>query len=149
MLALRAIGAKSPYLADLSQVDFEQNYALMWHCGVAPADLWDGQGERSLDTYFAGGRGVTAGFVMRGGPVTVLRIDSARGKTRLFIEQGEAVPMEKQLKGTYAKVIFSKHIRALVALVTGSGIAHHVAMAYGDFGGALQKYARITGWEIL
>jgi len=149
MLAFKAIGVESPYLADLSQVDFENNFALMWHCGVAPADLWDGVSQRSLDTYFAGGRGVTAGFVMRSGPVHILRIDSARGKTRMLAEKGEAVPMEKLLKGTYAKVVFEKHARALVDLVTNSGVAHHVAMAYGEYTQVLERLGRIMGWEIL
>jgi len=149
MLAFKAIGVKSPYLADLSQIDFENNFALLWHCGVAPADLWDGVSERSLDTYFAGGKGVTAGFVMRGGPVHILRIDSARGKTRMLAEKGEALPMEKLLSGTYAKVVFEKSARALVDLVTGSGVAHHVAMAYGDYTQVLQRLSRIMGWEIL
>ena len=149
MLAFQAIGVKSPYLADLSQIDFENNFALMWHCGVAPADLWDGVSERSLDTYFAGGKGVTAGFVMRGGPVHILRIDSARGKTRMLAERGEAMPMEKLLKGTYAKVVFEKSARALIDLVTDSGVAHHVAMAYGDYSQVLQRLSRIMGWEIV
>jgi len=147
MLAFKAAGAKSPYLADLSQVDFENNYALLWHCGVAPADLWDGVSQRSLDTYFAGGKGVTAGFVMRSGPVHILRIDSARGKTRMLAEKGEAGPMEKLLKGTYAKVTFEKSARALIDLVTGSGVAHHVAMAYGEYTQVLERLGRIMEWE--
>jgi len=149
MLAFKAIGAKSPYLADLSQIDFANNFALMWHCGVAPADLWDGVSERSLDTYFAGGKGVTAGFVMKSGPVHIMRIDSARGETRLLAEKGEAIPMEKLLKGTYAKVVFEKSARALVDLVTDSGVAHHVAMAYGEYTGVLERLSRIMGWEML
>ena len=149
MLAFKAIGVKSPYLADLSQIDFENNFALMWHCGVAPADLWDGVSERSLDTYFAGGKGVTAGFVMKSGPVHILRIDSARGKTRMLAERGEAGPMDKLLKGTYAKVVFEKSARALIDLVTNSGVAHHVAMAYGDYSQVLERLSRIMGWEIV
>jgi len=149
MLAFQAIGVKSPYLADLSQIDFENNFALMWHCGVAPADLWDGVSERSLDTYFAGGKGVTAGFVMKSGPVHILRVDSARGKTRMLAERGAAEPMEKLLRGTYAKVVFEKSARALIDLVTTSGVAHHVALAYGDYTDVLQRLSRIMGWEIL
>jgi len=149
MLAFKAIGVKSPYLADLSQIDFENNFALMWHCGVAPADLWDGVSERSLDTYFAGGKGVTAGFVMKGGPMHILRIDSARGKTRMLAEKGEALPMEKLLSGTYAKVTFEKSARALIELVKNSGVAHHVAMAYGEYTQVLERLSRIMGWEIL
>ena len=149
MLACKAIGVKSPYLADLSQIDFENNFALMWHCGVAPADLWDGICERSLDTYFAGGKGVTADFVMKSGMVNAFRIDTARGKTRIFLQKGEAIPMEKLLKGTYAKVVFERNTRELIDIVTSTGVAHHVAMAYGDYTQVFKYLSRIMGWEVI
>ena len=67
MVAHAALGAETPFLFDFSQVDFEQDFALFWHCGVAPCNLWDGRCNRSLDTYFAGGKGVTADFVLKMG----------------------------------------------------------------------------------
>lgn len=149
MLAVNAIGAETPFLADLSQVDFEKNYALMWHCGVAPANLWDGVSKRSLDTYFAGGKGVTAGFVLKSGRVNIIRIDSARGKIRVFIAKGKAVPMDKQLTGTYAKVEFESNIKALLDVVVKNGIAHHVAMVYGEYIEVFKLFAKIMKWEVI
>lgn len=149
MIAQRAIGGETPFLADLSQVDFAGNFALMWHCGVAPCNLWDGKCVRSLDTYFAGGRGVTAGFVMKAGEVTFSRIDSAQGKIRLFMQKGKAVPMEKQLAGTYAKVIFENSVTDVVNKVIYTGVAHHVSMVYGDYIRPFEIFASIKGWEII
>ena len=149
MLAHKAIGAETPFLADLSQVELEEDYALMWHCGVAPCNLWDGKCSRSLDTYFAGGKGVTADFVMKGGEVTILRFDSADGEYRIFMQKGESLPMEKLLRGTYAKVRFESHIRSVLDKVVYNGIAHHVSMAYGDFTKALEIFSRIKGWKII
>jgi len=149
MLATKAIGAETPFLADLSQVDFEKNYALMWHCGVAPSNLWDGKSTRSLDTYFAGGKGVTAGFVLKSGKVNIIRIDSARGKIRVFIAKGGAVPMEKQLTGTYAKVEFESNIKDLLDVVIKSGVAHHVAMVYGEYIEVFKIFAKIMNWEVI
>lgn len=149
MLSLKAVGAQTPYLADLSQVNFEENFALMWHCGVAPVNLWDKKSVCSLDTYFAGGKGVTADFVLKSGKVSVARIDTALGKTRLFIAEGEAIPMDKLIKGTYAKVIFRQGIKELLDTVTSTGIAHHVAMVYGEYTGVLRAYAKVMGWEII
>ena len=149
MLALRAAGVETPFLADLSQIDFKGDFALMWHCGVAPTNLWDGVCERSLDTYFAGGRGVTADFALKPGPVNVVRIDSARGRTRLFLAKGKAMPMEKLLKGTYAKVRFERHVSELVDTVTAAGVAHHEAMAYGDYIQVFEKFAKMQNWEII
>lgn len=149
MLACKAAGAQTPFLADLSQVNLSEDFALMWHCGVAPANLWDGKSVRSLDTYFAGGKGVTADFVLKSGSVNIMRIDSARGKTRLFMEAGEAMDMNKDLRGTYAKVRFNRNIQGLLELVTTTGVAHHVSMVYGDYTKKFKLFARIMGWEII
>jgi L-fucose isomerase-like protein len=149
MLACNAISSLPAFLADLSQVNFEENYALMWHCGVAAYPLWDGKSVCSLDTYFAGGRGVTADFVMKSGEVTLMRIDSARGKTRLFIQKGMSIPMEKNLKGTYCKVVFHKTVRDLLDIVTTNGIAHHVSMVYGDHVDAMYAFARMMNFEVI
>lgn len=149
MIAQRAIGGETPFLADLSQVDFDGDFALMWHCGVAPCNLWDGKCVRSLDTYFAGGKGVTTGFVMKEGAVTFSRIDSAQGKIRLFMQKGTAIPMEKQLSGTYAKIKFENTVTDVVNKVIYNGIAHHVSMVYGDFIKPFEILARIKGWDII
>ncbi|MBR1810610.1 MAG: fucose isomerase [Clostridia bacterium] len=150
MLACAAAGCETPFLADLSQVNFEENFALMWHCGVAPANLWDGCCDCTLDTYFAGGRGVTAGFVMKSGPVSFMRIDTARGKTRVFISRGTAEPMEKQLSGTYAKVRFDDcTVKQLLDTVVETGVAHHIVMCYGEHTETFRAFAKIMQWEII
>ena len=149
MVAVRAAGEPTPFMADLSQVNYKENYALLWHDGVAPCNLWDGACERSLETYFAGGKGVTADFVLKSGPMSILRIDTARGKTRIFYEEGEAVPMQKLLSGTYAKVLFTRHVKDIIETVAYTGIAHHVVMGYVQYGNAVRKLARVMQWELL
>jgi len=149
MLAGAAIGAKTPYLADLSQVNIKQDFALMWHCGVAPANLWDGKSERSLDTYFAGGKGVTAGFVMKSGRVNMMRIDTARGKARMFLCAGESIEMQKQLCGTYCKVRFEEPVDVVFNKVCENGIAHHVAMYYGEYREIFKIAAKMLNFEII
>lgn len=149
LLASRAVCGTSPFLADFSQVFLKDDLALMWHCGVAPEDLWDGCSVKSLDTYFAGGRGVTADFVLKPGPITVFRIDSARGKTRLFLQKGEALETKKELKGTYCRVKFNRSVEEILDIVTSKGIAHHVVMAYGDYTRALRKFAKMMDFEVI
>jgi L-fucose isomerase-like protein len=149
MLATKAMGAETPYMADFSQVDFKEDYGLMWHCGVAPLNLWDGKCDRTLDTYFAGGKGVTAGFVMKSGHVNMMRIDTARGKTRLFIAAGEATHMEKQLCGTYAKVKFEQPVSEVLDTIVYTGVAHHVAMVYGEYRDVMKAFAKMMDYEII
>ena len=149
LLALRAVLSEPAFLADISMIDPETDTALLWHCGVAAHSLWDKKSPRTLDTYFAGGRGVTAGFVLRPGTVTAARIDSARGVTRLFVQRGEALPTEKELTGTYVRVRFERPADEMLALVTETGLAHHVALMYGDCTAQLKKFARIMGFELI
>jgi L-fucose isomerase-like protein len=149
MLAHRAAGAGTPFLFDFSQVNFDEDFALLWHCGVAPCNLWDGSCVRSLDTYFAGGKGVTADFVLRTGDVSILRFDSAGDEYRMFLQKAHGIPMEKELRGTYLKVRFDEPVRAVMEKLVYNGIAHHASMAYGDFLRPFEILARIKGWRVI
>lgn len=149
MLAQRAIGAETPFLADFSQVDLKGNFALLWHCGVAPCNLADGSSVCSLDTYFAGGKGVTADFVMKPGEFSACRLDSVNGEYRIFLAHGEAIPMEKSLKGTYMKAVFDEDVRTVLERVIYNGIAHHISVSYGNYMESFKILARINGWEVI
>ena len=149
MICVKALGEATPFMADLSQVNFKEDYALLWHCGVAPCSLWDKKCVRSLDTYFAGGKGVTAGFVLKEGNFSIFRIDTARGKTRLFYEEGTAFPMEKLLTGTFAKVKFAHSVKDVLDKVVNNGIAHHVIMGYIRYKEVVKILAKLMNWEVI
>jgi L-fucose isomerase-like protein len=149
MLAHQAIGAYYPFMADFSQADLKENFALLWHCGVASCNLTDGVCIRSLDSYFAGGKGVTADFVMKGGAISILRFDYALGSYRIFLQKAMGLPMEKLLKGTYVKVKFEKGVKYVLQKIIDNGIAHHISVVYGDFIKPFEIFANIKGWEII
>ena len=149
MICVKALGEATPFMADLSQVNFKEDYALLWHCGVAPCSLWDKKCVRSLDTYFAGGKGVPAGFVLKEGDFSIFRIDTARGKTRLFYEEGTALPMEKLLTGTFAKVKFAHSVKDVLDEVVNNGIAHHVIMGYIRYKEVVKILAKLMNWEVI
>ncbi|HME50808.1 MAG TPA: fucose isomerase [Candidatus Lokiarchaeia archaeon] len=150
MLAHVAIGAETPFLADFSQVNLEENFALLWHCGVAPCNLWNGACEISLETYHAGGKGVTADFVLKAGEMSIARIDYCQDGYRLFLQEAKAIPMDKELKGTYAKVVFDgSSVRDVLDKIVMNGIAHHVSVVYGKFIKPLEILARLLGWTVI
>jgi L-fucose isomerase-like protein len=149
MLAHAAIGGETPYLADFSQVNIAENFALLWHCGVAPCSTWDGKSECSLETYHAGGKGITADFVMKAGDISIARIDYCHDGYRVFLQQATAVPMAKELKGTYAKVIFKANVRDVLDKIVMNGIAHHVSVVYGDHVRPIVILARLLGWTVI
>ncbi len=149
MLAHTAIGGKNPFLSDFSQVDFKEDFGLLWHCGVAACNLWDGKCVRSLDTYFAGGKGVTADFVMKSGEISMLRIDYAPNEYRVFLQKANGIPMDKDLKGTYVKVRFQDDVRKVLDKIIQNGIAHHISVVYGNFIKPIEIFAKIKGWKII
>jgi L-fucose isomerase-like protein len=149
MLAHQAIGGKTPFLADFSQINFEDNYALLWHCGVAPCNLWDQKSNRSLDSYFAGGKGVTADFVLQKGNLSLARIDYAPGEYRIFLQRGDVLPMEKELKGTYMKTVFKDKVETVLQKIVSNGIAHHISVVYGDFIKPFRLFAKLQNWQII
>ena len=150
MLAHKAIGGEFPFLADFSQVNFQDDFGLLWHCGVAACNLWDGECIRSLDTYFAGGKGVTADFVMKSGELSLLRIDYAPpDEYRIFLQKAEGIPMDKEIKGTYVKVKFEDNVRNVINKIIENGIAHHISIVYGDFIRPLEIFAKIKGWKLI
>ena len=149
MLAHKAIGGESPFLADFSQVDLKENFGLLWHCGVAACNLWDEKCIRSLDNYFAGGKGVTADFVMKSGEISMARIDYAPGEYRIFLQKAQGIPMNKDLKGTYVKVTFEEDVREVLDKIIQNGIAHHISVVYGDFIKPFEIFAKLQGWKVI
>ncbi|PNR96766.1 L-fucose/L-arabinose isomerase family protein [Petrotoga sp. 9PWA.NaAc.5.4] len=147
MSAYKAIGCDQIFLADISQIFEEESSLLLWHCGVAPYNLWDEKSEKTLDKYFAGGRGVTAGFVLKPGPVTISRIDYARGKFRLLVVEGEAIPTRKNLKGTFVKVKIP-NAKIFTENIISKGFSHHVVLGYGNYVQILKNFAKIKHWEV-
>jgi L-fucose isomerase-like protein len=149
MLAHKVIGAETPFLADFSQVNFEKNFMLLWHCGVAACNLWDGECKRSLDSNFANGKGVTADFVMKSGEISLLRFDYAPGEYRIFLQKATGIPMKKELKGTYVKIKFEEDVKLVLNKIINNGIAHHISVVYGDFIKPFEIFAKINGWTVI
>jgi len=92
---------------------------------------------------------VTADFVLKSGELSIARIDTARGKRRLFLQKAKAIPMTKELKGTYMKATFDRPLKEVLDLIVNKGFAHHASVVYGDFIEPLRIAAGIAGWEVV
>jgi L-fucose isomerase-like protein len=92
---------------------------------------------------------VTADFVLKTGAVSILRIDYAPGEYRMLLQRGEAVPMGKDLRGTYAKVTFKEGVRAVMDKVVSNGIAHHISVVYGEFIKMFEIVGKLLGWKVI
>ncbi len=149
MIAHRAMGEGAPYIADISQADLTDNSVLLWHCGAAPLCHANTAQGCSLESYHAGGAGVTADFVLKEGQINLARLDSVNGKYRLFCANGTAINCQRKLKGTYAKAVLEEELPLLLDKIIYNGLAHHVSVAYGDYSAAFKILARNLSIEIL
>ncbi len=149
MLISQAIGAEHPYCADFSQLFPEDDTGLLWHGGDAPYILAHEKSEKSLDTFFAAGKGVTAGFVIREGDFSMFRIDTAFNEIRLFIEKGTSNYMEKLLKGTFIRAKFEKGATHVFNTMLEHGLAHHVSVSFVDITKPFEILAKIQGWTVI
>ena len=86
---------------------------------------------------------------MKPGEFSVCRLDSANGKYRIFLAHGQAVPMEKVLKGTYMKAIFDENVKDVLNRVIYHGIAHHISVSYGRYIEPFKVLARLNDWEVI
>ena len=149
MLALKSIGVQASFLSDLSRISLENNTTMAWHCGVAPHVLWDKKSEILMDTYFANGKGVTAGFILKPGKISLIRLDYSPNELRIFMKIGEAIPTKKDFKGTYVNIKFEEPIWQIFEDILYNGLAHHFVIAYGNYLKTFEILGRIKNWNVL
>jgi len=132
LIAQRLTGIPA-FLSDLVSVERERNEAFFWHIGCAPLALANPDEPAHLFAHFAGGHGVTAGFGLRPGRVTVLRLgDDGRGNLRALAATGTALTTRMEVRGTVVRVALDQDVSAFLDRILSEGWEHHLVVAYGD-----------------
>ena len=136
------LGASPAYLAEFTvRHPEDDNGILLWHDG-APLSLCHPDITPRLGAHWilpsplAG----MSHFRLQDGPLTVARFDGDRGEYRLAVGQGETMDGPYTLNN-YAWMRVDDWPRWERALIEGPFI-HHVAMAYGRLGDALEEACR-------
>ena len=141
MILGRELSGMPSYLTDFITADVEDNTALFWHLGCAACQLAERPEQRALHSHFAGGKGITAGFTLKPGRITIARLGNDGHNYRLFVTTGEAVSTELLVKGVLMKVHFDAPLPRLLDLIMENGIEHHYCVMYGDHREALLAFA--------
>jgi L-fucose isomerase-like protein len=141
LIAWRLTGIH-PFLTDFVSVDRETNTGLMWHGGCAPVGLADSKQKKHLFSHFAGGKGVTAGFALKPGRVTLLRLGDDGRNLRMLATTATALDTEMQVRGTLSRVKFDCAGSAFLDEILSNGWEHHLVMAYGEIVPELEMLAR-------
>lgn len=130
-LMLQAAADAPTFCADLTvRHPTEENVELLWHCGPFPSCLAAEGAEREVSGY-PNDPGVAglAQWPIRGGPVTIARLDGDRGEYSLFPGQGEGVE-GPYTRGTYLWLRVGDWPLWEQKLVYGPYI-HHVTGVHG------------------
>jgi len=137
MMLEHAITGESIFFADFVNFIEEKNALLFWHCGNAPYDLCISRPE--LTPIFGGPAEVCS---LKGGTVTVCRLNSIKGKFFLHAGVGEAIESEPLLKGSNLLVKMNCGNKRFVDSMLENGIPHHNAICYGDITEELREFAK-------
>jgi len=137
-----ALGETPPHFVDWT-IQHRENPRrfLAWHCGNAPVclasnpketalrSLFDMKGEqqpREDDNYSA-----VYQFQVKAGNVTFCRLAEYDNEWKMLIAEGEIVPSNEVLTGTWSWVEVADHERLYRTLVE-EGFIHHASMIHGD-----------------
>lgn len=141
LVAQRLCGAPA-FLSDIVAIERADNTGLFWHIGCAPLCLADARSPKQLFSHFAGGKGVTAGFALKPGRMTILRFGDDGQQVRALATTSEALESEMNIRGTVARVRFDANAGALLDELLNNGWEHHLVLAYGDIVDELRLLCR-------
>ena len=128
-------------------MDFADDVVLMGHDGPGHIAIAEGKVKvRPLKVYHGKvGRGVSVEMAVKHGPVTLLSIvETAGGKLKLLVAEGESVPGPiLEIGNTNSRYRFSIGARQFVNDWNAHGPAHHCAVGVGHIADKLEKLGRL------
>ncbi|MEO0999662.1 MAG: hypothetical protein AAFW69_03500, partial [Pseudomonadota bacterium] len=146
-MALQEAADAPVFLVDLVDMDAADDTGVVWHCGQAPASM---AAERPRATIHTNRKmPLLYEFRLKPGPVTLARISQAHGEPRLVIARGEMLDRPMAFTGTSGVMRFARPVAEVLPAVIGSGMEHHMALAYGDHREALLGLAAALGLPVL
>jgi L-fucose isomerase-like protein len=142
MLIAKRLTGVHPFLTDFASVDEATNTGMLWHGGCAPVSLARQDQPRHLFSHFAAGKGLTVGFALKPGRVTILRLGDDGRNLRMIAATAESLESEMEVRGTLTRVRFDSNAMAFLNEMLGHGWEHHLVMAYGEIVPELEMLCR-------
>jgi len=135
------MGESIPHFVDWTiQHRVNKNRLLAWHCGNAPVALARDPRRVALRSRhdMKGTLPVMPGdsqaglfqFQLKPGPVTFCRLAEYDGEWKMLIAEGEIIPSDEDLAGTWSWVEVKDHEKLYRTLVE-EGFIHHASMVHG------------------
>jgi L-arabinose isomerase len=133
-------------------MDFADDVVLMGHDGPGHIAIAEGKTKvRPLKVYHGKvGRGLSVEMSVKHGPVTLLSVvETADGKLKLLVAEGESVPGPiLEIGNTNSRYRFSIGARKFVNDWNAHGPAHHCAVGVGHIADKIEKLGRLLHLEV-
>ena len=88
-------------------------------------------------------------FPLKPGRVTLFRVSQALGQPKVILASGEMLARDMAFTGTAGVIQFDRGTVAVLQAMIGSGLEHHMALAYGDHRPALRQLAATLDLPLL
>jgi L-fucose isomerase-like protein len=148
-LILQWLSGEPAFGADLVAVDFDQDVAVVWHCGLAPLSMADPHARASGSIHSNRKLPLVMDFPLKPGRVTVARLSRATGALRLVLGSGEMIAAPPSFSGTSGTLRFDRPVREVLDTIVGEGLEHHLSLTYGDHVPALLALAKMLDLPVL
>ncbi len=148
-LLLQKVAGEPVFLADLVDLDIDDDTGVVWHCGQAPISMADTGFEPRATIHTNRKMPLLFEFPLKPGRVTFFRISQARGQTFAVIGGGEMLQRPMAFTGTSGVVRFDSGASLVLDRIMGAALEHHMALTYGDHRDQLRSAAATLGVPVL
>ncbi|QKV20073.1 L-fucose/L-arabinose isomerase family protein [Oricola thermophila] len=139
---LQAIAGEPAFLADIVDIDADDDTAVLWHCGQAPRSMARRAEPVAATIHSNRKMPLLFQFALKPGRVTLARISQAGGRLTMAVATGEMLDAPPSFGGTSGVLRLDVPAAAFLENMLGATLEHHVALAYGDHRDALEHVAR-------
>ncbi|MEM9168367.1 MAG: hypothetical protein AAGC56_01835 [Pseudomonadota bacterium] len=140
-LLLQELAGEAVWMADLVDIDFDDDTAVFWHCGLAPLSMCDPEATPEATIHTNRKMPLLHQFPLKPGPITLARLSRARNETKLVVGRADVRRAPMAFTGTSGVVSFAAPAREVFDTILAEGLEHHYSVAYGDHVDAVRAVA--------
>lgn len=140
-LMLQEVVEEPVWMADLVDIDEDDDTAVLWHCGLAPLSMCDPKVQAEATIHTNRKMPLLHQFPLKPGRITLARLSQAKNKKKLMIAGAEVLPAPMAFTGTSGVIRFDKSVDQVSAAIMNEGLEHHYSLAYGNHLDSLQQVA--------
>jgi L-arabinose isomerase len=147
MKAGQLLSGEPTFHSDIVEADYEENSALLHHCGNLPLRLVATDRKPVLrpirEDVGPGAQGPTIQATMTARPVTAINLVGGRGTLRISALEGKTVTYQTDLPGSGARVVFPFDLAQALEKLGNEGYGHHFALTTGHIGPELAEWCTL------